>query len=105
MTLTEDDLAAIKKMVGTMINDSNDSLEARLIARIDDLDDALSVQTERGLQEIRDQLAAVDGRLSGGIAAIKETVLRIDHVQQAELERDDRQDAAIHQIRESLHAA
>lgn len=98
MTLTKDDLAAIRTMIGDMINHSSNSLEtrleAKLVARIDELDDRLSMQTEHGLQEVRDQ-----------IQSVKEVVDRIDRVQQAELERNDRQDATIHQMRKSLHAA
>ena len=86
MGLTKQDLAAIERLI--------EASESRLIARIDDLDDVLSLQTEHGLQEIRDQLSDV-----------KEVVDRIESVQQAELERNDRQDFAIKQIRKSLHAA
>lgn len=86
MTLTKADLTAITGLI--------EASETRMIARIDDLDDTLSMQTERGLQEVRDQ-----------VVAVKVVVDRIDGVQQAELERNDRQDAAIHQIRDSLHAA
>lgn len=90
MTLSKDDLAAIS----AMISDSSNGLEAKLVARIDELDDRLSMQTEHRLQEVRDQ-----------IQAVKEVVDRIDRVQQAELERNDRQDAAIRRIRKNLHAA
>lgn len=80
------------------------AMEDRLVARIDNLDDTLSMQMEHGLQEVRDQVTDVDKRLSGEISEIKRTVQRIDRVQQAELERNDRQDAAIYQIRKNLHA-
>lgn len=55
MSLTKQDLAAIEKLIKA----SNDSLEERLMARIDDLDDMLSMQTEHGLQEVRDQVSVV----------------------------------------------
>jgi hypothetical protein len=64
------------------------------MARIDDLDDALSMQMEHGLQEVRDD-----------ISSLREVVDRIDHVQQAEVARNDRQDADIKHIRKNLHAA
>ncbi len=67
MSLTKQDLASIEKLFKT----SNDGLEERLIARIDDLDDVLSMQVEHGLQEVRDH-----------VGAVKEVVDRIDHVQQ-----------------------
>jgi hypothetical protein len=85
MSLTKQDLTAIEKLI--------EASESRMITRIDDLDDVLSLQTEHGLQEVRDQ-----------IADVKEVVDRIARVQQAELERDDQQDAAINQIRQKLHA-
>lgn len=86
MHLTKQDLAAIGKLIETS--------EGRLIARIDDLDDVLSLQTEYGLQEVRDQ-----------ISDVKAVVDRIEHTQKAELERNDSQDTAIKQIRQKLHAA
>lgn len=77
------------------------------MTRIDDLDDVLSMQMEHGLQEVRDQLTATNGQLSHvsrEVSSIKETVSRIERVQQAELERNDRQDEAIKQLRKNLHA-
>jgi hypothetical protein len=89
MSLTKQDLAAIEKLIKTFSN----TLEDRLTARVDDLDDTLSMQTENGLQEVRDQ-----------VSAVKEVVDRIDRVQHTELERSDRQETAISQIRKSLRA-
>ncbi|MGH7193824.1 MAG: hypothetical protein ACREJM_09865 [Candidatus Saccharimonadales bacterium] len=90
MSLTKQDLGAI----GKLIEASGRRLENRLVARIDDLDDVLSLQVERGLQEVRED-----------ISALKTVVDRIDQVQQTELARNDRRDADIKKIRKTLHAA
>jgi hypothetical protein len=90
MSLTKQDLNAI----GKLIEASEHRLENRLIARIDELDDVLSLQMERGLQEIRDD-----------IHAVKSVVDRIDRVQQAEIIRNDRQDSDIKKMRKALHSA
>jgi DnaJ-domain-containing protein 1 len=90
MSLTKQDLTAIEKL----IQSSSDGLESRLIARIDDFDDTLSIQMEHGLLEIRDD-----------ISSVKVVVDRIDRVQQAEITRNDKQDADIKQIRKSLRTA
>ena len=62
------------------------SLWGRFLKRIDKLDDDLSVQMENGLQEVR-----------LGVGQLK-------RVQQAEMERNDRQDRLITKIRKILHA-
>lgn len=90
MSLTKQDLNAIGKLLEASIGAS----ESRLIARIDDLDDVLSLQMERGLQEVRND-----------IGSVKSIVDRIDRVQQAELTRNDRQDEDIKKIRKTLRAA
>ncbi|HVX56265.1 MAG TPA: hypothetical protein VHA37_00910 [Candidatus Saccharimonadales bacterium] len=86
MSLTRQDLSAIQKLIET----SERRLEAQLTARINDLDDVLSLQTERGLQAVRDQ-----------VHAVKLVVDRIERVQQAEIARNNRQDTAITQIRKA----
>lgn len=94
MTLNKNDLAAISGIVNESSKSLETRLETRLVAQVDELIDQLAMQTEYGLQEVRDQ-----------IQAVKEVVDRIDRVQQSEIERNDRQDTAIHHIRKSLHAA
>lgn len=107
-TLTKDDLAAIGELIDERVPKIMAkpllSMENRLIARIDDLDDVLSMQMERGLQEVRYQLSEVNTKLSGKIDTVKQVVNRIDSVQQAELTRNDHQDEAIKRLRENLHA-
>lgn len=96
-TLTQDDLAAIGELIDDRVPkimaEPLMSMENRLLARIDDFDDVLSMQMERGLQEVRDQ-----------VSAVKRVVDRIDQVQQAELARNDHQDEAIKKLRKNLHA-
>jgi hypothetical protein len=104
-TLTEGDLVAIGRVVDEKLDPRLEEFENRLMARIDDLDDTLSIQMEYGLQEVRDQLAAVHSKLSGEIAKVKVVADRIDHAQQAELSRNDRQDEDLKRIRKNLHAA
>lgn len=74
MVLTKNDLAAI----GTLIEASEMRLENRVIARIDDLDDVLSLQMEQGLQEVRNQITAVDKRLSNEIAKLGNELAAVD---------------------------
>ena len=71
-----------------------DNLEAKLTKRIDNLDDTLSLQMENGLQEVRVQ-----------IVGVQETVARIEQVQQAEIERADRQETTIKKLRQKLRTA
>lgn len=79
MSLTISDLKSIKDIVYTSEN--------RLIKRIDELDDTLSMQMEHGLQEIRD------------------TVNRIEKVQLRYIVRVEDHDLSINHIRKTLHAA
>jgi|GEM_PF-3170915 len=84
MKLTPDDIVVITTIVNTAIDTRVpkvvhdtvqpmlDGLEARVIQRIDDLDDALSLQMEHGLQEVRDQ-----------ISVLADTVGRIEMQQRA----------------------
>ncbi len=90
MSLTDQDLVAIKRLLDI----ANQRLETRLIKRIEELDDTLMIQTENGLQAIRDQVGKVQA-----------TVDQIKRAQQAEQERNDRQDNGIKRIRKALHAA
>ena len=80
MSLTRNDLTAISHL----INLSADGLEKRLtesiVERIDKLDDTLAIQTENGLQEIRDQVSKVSANTN-------------------------RQELSIKKIRQTLHAA
>lgn len=90
MSLTTSDLKSIKDIVDTSVSSS----EARLIKRIDDLDDTLSMQVEHGLQEVRDQ-----------VGEVKQIVNRIEKVQLREMIRVDGHETSIVNIRKSLHAA
>lgn len=83
MSLTTGDLKSIKDIVH--------SSETRLIKRIDELDDTLSIQMENGLQEVRDELRA--------------TADRIEKVQLREAIRMDEHGISISQIRKALHSA
>ncbi len=66
MGLTSIDLNQIKEIVET----SALATETRVIKRIDELDDTLSIQMENGLQEVRDQ-----------ISEVQKTVNRMEKVQ------------------------
>jgi hypothetical protein len=107
-TLTKDDLAAIGELIDDRVPkimaEPLLSMENRLVARIDDLDDVLSLQMEHGLPEVHDQLASVAAGLSSEISEVKTVVDRIDRVQQTELARNDHQDEAIKKLRKNLHA-
>ena len=83
MSLTSSDLNQIKEIVET----SALATENRVIKRIDELDDSLSMQMEHGLQEIRD------------------TVNRIEKVQMKEVIRAENHELAINHIRNTLHSA
>lgn len=83
MSLTSNDLKSIKDIVYTS--------EIRLIKRIDELDDTLSIQMENGLQEVRDELRV--------------TADRIEKVQLRETIRVDEQGISISHIRKALHTA
>ena len=90
MSLTRNDLKSIKDIVDTSVSAS----ETRLIKRIDELDDTLSIQMENGLQEVRDQ-----------IFEVQKTVNRMEKVQLREIIRVDGHETSIINIRKSLHAA
>lgn len=96
MSLTNQDLTAIKRLIDT----ANARLETRLIKRIDELDDTLSLQTAAGFNEVHKRINGLSTKLSH----VEQTVGRIERVQQAELERNDKQDLGIQKIRETLHA-
>ena len=97
MSLTNDDLRAVKNLIDGSIDERVlpmfGKLESRLTKRIDDLDDSLSMQMENGLQEVRDQ-----------ISSVKETVERIERVQLVEIDRNNQQDQTIAKMRRALQA-
>lgn len=100
MNLTQDDLKAIRDIVEDVVE-----------AKIEDS----KLQTAAGFAGVGKQFAKVYVRLDAMQTTIDElqadlgrtqqTVDRIERVQRAEVERDDRQDAAIKDIRRILHAA
>ena len=90
MSLTKTDLNQIKEIVET----SAHATENRVIKRINELDDTLSIQMENGLQEVRDQ-----------IFEVQKTVNRMEKVQLREIIRVDGHETSIINIRKSLHAA
>lgn len=108
MTLTKDDLSAIAGLIDDRVpkimTEPLLAMENRLLARINDLDDVLSLHMEHGLQEVRNQVATVYSNLDNELCEVKKVVDRIDRVQQAELARNDHQDEAIKKLRENLHS-
>lgn len=87
MSLTSGDIQSIKEVVGEVVGEIFD-------VRIAIFEENLKIQIENGLQEIRDQ-----------VNDIRDIVNRTERVQQAELERNDKQDTDIKKIRKALHAA
>ncbi len=106
MSLIEQDLGAIKKLV--------DNSNSRLFKRIDELDDTLSMQMEHGLQEVRDQVDGLRGEVSelrdqvgglrGEVDGVKQVVERTERVLLDEVDHNNKQDKAILKIRKTLHA-
>lgn len=98
MSLTQDDLRAIQHLIET----SEQHLEQRLLpvilARIDELDNTLSIQTAKGFEEVHTRIDKIELELT----EVKNTVKRIEKVQQKEIKRTDRHDAAIKHIRAVL---
>lgn len=80
MSLTKDDLKAIKKIVEDAVDDSKR-------------------QTAAGFAEVHEKFDILRGELS----EVKEIVAHIEDVQQAEIERVDYHDKSITRIRKTLH--
>src|SRR5687767_5915701 len=97
MSLTKEDLSAIQQLIEA----SERRLEQRLIARIDELDETISLQTAKGFDEVHTRIDKVKAELS----EVKHTVKRIEHVQQKEIKRVDQHDATIKHIRTVLRTA
>jgi hypothetical protein len=89
MSLTKQDLTAIQHLIDT----GNSRLETSLKRHFDEKIDGLSTDTAMAFNDVYPKLDA-----------IKDTVERIDRVQQTELGRNDNQDKAIKRMRENLHA-
>lgn len=94
MSLTKDDIKAIKRLVDSSIDERTQPmldkledrtfkrltrLETNLIERIDDTNDKLARQTAAGFVEVHDK---IDG-LSAQVDNIKQTVKRIELLQRA----------------------
>lgn len=103
MSLTKTDLKAIQNIVGSSIDrrvpsivntEIDNAVENRIRPMFEEFEERFGIKAENGFQEIRDQLYR-----------LQNTVDSIERVQMAELERDDKQDLAIKQIRKALHAA
>lgn len=79
MSLTKDDLQAIRDIIDS---------------RFEDFEERLKISMEQGLQETRDHADRIEA-----------SVNRLEASQHSEIERNDNQDAAIVKMRKALHAA
>lgn len=79
MSLTSGDLRAINRLIT--------SSEKRMIQRINELDDTLSIQMAAGLEELHDKFNSLSDKLD----KTNDAVGRIERRQQAEIDRVDRQ--------------
>jgi radical SAM superfamily enzyme len=98
MSLTKDDLKAIQNIIDTRVPII---IDERVQPILEEFEERLKIQMETGLQEVRNQVS----NLQASVNRIEVTVDSIERVQQAELERNDKQDVAIKKIRKALHAA
>lgn len=89
MSLTKQDLVSIRTIVKEVVDES-DLITAKAF------NDVYSK-----FDQVNDRFDQVNTRLD----KVNETVARIGNIQQAELERNDRQDQNINKIRRVLHAA
>ncbi|MDB5164927.1 MAG: hypothetical protein JWL89_553 [Candidatus Saccharibacteria bacterium] len=90
MSLTKQDLQSIRTIVVEVVTEI-----------VEDAIEDAKRQTAAAFAEVHTRLDDVIVEIRG----VKETVDRIDAVQQSELQRNDHQDIAIARIRKSLRAA
>ncbi len=97
MSLTRDDLQAIKTIVDTSVTTAVDSLAIQTAAGFADVDKRFAEVHEK-FTEVHGKLAEVNDKLDN----LQDTVGRIERVQRAEVERVDQQSTAITNIRKAL---
>ncbi len=115
MSLTEDDLLAIKHLVDGSIDERVPVIiKAVVQPMLDEAIDKVMRQTAAGFAEVHEKFDAVDrkfhevnGKIDGqsvGQQAIQDTVQRVEQVQRAEIDRVDQQSTMIASIRKTLNA-
>lgn len=92
MHLTTDDLAAIKKIVNTAVEDS----KVQTAAGFAEVDEKF-VQVHEKIDNVRTELKA-------DIADVDEHLSRVERIVTAEVQRSDQHSTSIQKIRKSLRA-
>lgn len=104
VTLTDQDLSMITALVKEVVNDRADETERMMADGFAEVYKRFAVVDARldgidlRLDGIDERLDGIDERLDGideTLEDLSSTMSRVERVQQAELERNDRQDAAI----------
>ena len=94
MSLTKDDLKAIQQLIETSEKRLMERLTTQIIARINELDDTLSLQAGKGFNEMQHKIAAVDDHIG-----------RVERIVQAEVSRIDQHETMFGKLRKAIGTA
>ena len=118
MSLTNDDLQAIKIIVKEIVDGAIDTKVPAIVdhaidttvpaivqAIVDKAVEASDLRTEAGLEEIRIKLDVTHRELKADILAIDNHIGQVERIVSAEVSRGDQHSLSIQKIRKSLRAA